>query len=544
MRWGSSLIKKYNPVAGVVNAGKSLVGGDLGGAVENLVVGSLGPAGAVIDNAKQIPGFLGVNKTDTSGLNAAGEKAGDLYARALGEMSNAPYVPQTVQQRNVDQPVLSQNVERVGAVQTSAPTIAPTERVTAQNAQAVQAAPTQKGYAFNAEGASVNNAAGAQARAMQLDNVAALQDAAAGRGESAAQAQYARAMSDLTANQFAQAAQARGSSRAALMRSAMQNAGTAQQKAAFDTAAMRAGEMATARGQLTGAIGDVRGVDTTQAIRQAELAQDASKFNAGQHTQTSQFNAAQENTAGQGAAERGTAVNVGNANRDLAAGTTNATQANARATSQAGLQAGNDQANANRTLTADTTNAGAKNQRDETKAKIDTDVATGNANRGVQVDTTNTNAGLTANAHRVTEQGNVRDAALNAVRAEGDIAGKTADIDAGSAKRRSELAGGIINTGSAALSMLAMSDRRVKTDVERESDADVDDFLSALEAYAYRYKGESPQSPERHGVMAQDLEKSRIGRGLVHDSPWGKQVDTAGLTMALAGAVARKLRRA
>jgi hypothetical protein len=260
-------------------------------------------------------------------------------------------------------------------------------------------------------------------------------------------------------------------------------------------------------------------------------------------TDTDRFNRAQMNTAALGEAERGTTVNVGNANRNLTAATANAGAENTRATNQAGIESTHTITNADRLTNAATTNAAAANRRQETKAELDTRVDTQNADRGVKVAEGNRDAGLTSNAQEINRQAGLRSSAQGAVSTEGDLALGKAKTDADSASRRSGLVGGVLNTGGQALALLT-SDRRVKTDVERESDADVDDFLSALEAYAYRYKGESPQSPERHGVMAQDLEKSRIGRGLVHDSPWGKQVDTAGLTMALAGAVARKLRRA
>lgn len=60
-------------------------------------------------------------------------------------------------------------------------------------------------------------------------------------------------------------------------------------------------------------------------------------------------------------------------------------------------------------------------------------------------------------------------------------------------------------------------------------DGDVDDFLSKLQPSKYEYKDTSKPgtSPgEHYGVMAQDLEKSSIGKTLVKNTPNGKMVDT------------------
>src|SRR5262249_49852372 len=103
-------------------------------------------------------------------------------------------------------------------------------------------------------------------------------------------------------------------------------------------------------------------------------------------------------------------------------------------------------------------------------------------------------------------------------------------------------------SAGAALGVTLLSDRRAKTEIRKESDRDVDDFLGALEAYSYRYK--EPGSPgaaegTQHGPMAQDLEKSAIGRSVVRTGPDGaKRVDTDRLTLALAGVLARVAKEA
>lgn len=87
------------------------------------------------------------------------------------------------------------------------------------------------------------------------------------------------------------------------------------------------------------------------------------------------------------------------------------------------------------------------------------------------------------------------------------------------------------------------SDRNVKKDIHADPDEKVMAFLSAIQPDSFRYKGENPQAPEHHGVMAQDLEQSEIGRSLVHQSPRGKVVDVGTAAMAALAAAASLHRR-
>lgn len=74
----------------------------------------------------------------------------------------------------------------------------------------------------------------------------------------------------------------------------------------------------------------------------------------------------------------------------------------------------------------------------------------------------------------------------------------------------------------------AASDKNGKKDIKSGS-KDVKSFLDALSAKSYEYKDTSkPGTAEgpRVGIMAQDLEKSKMGKTLVKDTPNGKMVDT------------------
>ena len=89
----------------------------------------------------------------------------------------------------------------------------------------------------------------------------------------------------------------------------------------------------------------------------------------------------------------------------------------------------------------------------------------------------------------------------------------------------------------AAWLMMPVSDRRAKKNI-KPAKTKVQDFLDSLHAYSYEYK--KPDSPgARHGemlgIMAQDLEKTTLGKQFVRDTPAGKLVDMGqGLAAILA----------
>lgn len=76
--------------------------------------------------------------------------------------------------------------------------------------------------------------------------------------------------------------------------------------------------------------------------------------------------------------------------------------------------------------------------------------------------------------------------------------------------------------------MALASDKNEKKDI-KAAGKDIQKFLDKLSASKYKYKdgGSVPQKPkgENYGVMAQDLEKSKIGKNMVEDTPEGKMVN-------------------
>jgi Chaperone of endosialidase len=97
--------------------------------------------------------------------------------------------------------------------------------------------------------------------------------------------------------------------------------------------------------------------------------------------------------------------------------------------------------------------------------------------------------------------------------------------------------------------LAAMSDARQKRAIQAEDDrprgayegtprSASEEMLANIHPYSFNYKHGSGQDPNaRHfGVMAQDLEKTRMGKTIVRDTPMGKHIDvTHAMGAALAG---------
>lgn len=82
------------------------------------------------------------------------------------------------------------------------------------------------------------------------------------------------------------------------------------------------------------------------------------------------------------------------------------------------------------------------------------------------------------------------------------------------------------------------SDEDRKTDIESLSDNDIEDFLNSIQPKKFRYK--NPQMDghgQRVGIIAQDIEGSKVGRDIVKDSEDGKQLDVSNLLGAILDAV-------
>lgn len=88
------------------------------------------------------------------------------------------------------------------------------------------------------------------------------------------------------------------------------------------------------------------------------------------------------------------------------------------------------------------------------------------------------------------------------------------------------LVGSGIQAGATAA---AASDEKLKTDIQ---DFDASEFLNSLTPHKYRYKDEKHGAGVYAGPMAQDLEKTDIGKSMVFEGEDGKMVDASRAALA------------
>jgi hypothetical protein len=146
----------------------------------------------------------------------------------------------------------------------------------------------------------------------------------------------------------------------------------------------------------------------------------------------------------------------------------------------------------------------------------------------------NQNSAINTRAQDITQQSNLGNQALQAN--SNDVNAQTAKFNQG--QQKLQTMGNLVSTGAGVLSML--SDRRLKEDIEPESTVDIRDFLNAIKPSAYRYKG---AAEPKVGVMAQDVERSGMGRTIVKNTPIGKAIDIPSATGAMLASLADLNRR-
>ena len=93
----------------------------------------------------------------------------------------------------------------------------------------------------------------------------------------------------------------------------------------------------------------------------------------------------------------------------------------------------------------------------------------------------------------------------------------------------------------APIAIASFSDKTLKKNVRNAKDKDlmspkeIDGFLNSLYAKQYNYKNPKHGKGKQVGIMAQDVEKTQLGKQMVEDTPEGKQINAAkglGLVMA------------
>jgi len=141
-------------------------------------------------------------------------------------------------------------------------------------------------------------------------------------------------------------------------------------------------------------------------------------------------------------------------------------------------------------------------------------------------------------------------AALESRRTEGQAYGNIEDARTrrfeAMSKQPTDLQRGMkaVSGGVKAIGKVAsfFSDRNLKKDIHG-ADEDVQEFMDGLKAYRYEYKNKRHGKGKKLGVMAQDLERSKVGKKTVRKLPEGKAVDVADLTSALAAGTANLNKR-
>lgn len=110
------------------------------------------------------------------------------------------------------------------------------------------------------------------------------------------------------------------------------------------------------------------------------------------------------------------------------------------------------------------------------------------------------------------------------------MAGQYANIAQGqraAQDRQNAATGSLLNTAGMIGGAYLMSDKNNKKDIQT-SDSSVEDFLNSLNPKSFRYKNKNQfgaSDGENYGVMAQDVEKTPVGKTMVKNTPDGKMLD-------------------
>jgi hypothetical protein len=310
-----------------------------------------------------------------------------------------------------------------------------------------------------------------------------LQQQAAGQGPSVAQQAYNQANSHAAAQAMSLAAA--GGNSALGQRQAQMAAAQANQANAAGLAQGRAQEQLSAQSQLAGLATNARGQDQANRGQNIGLA----TTQAGLTQSNNQFNVSQGNAVGMANAQATNTVNMQNTQNHQAANL-----ANQAATNQ--QQQFNSTANqANQQLINNRQQYGQNLQVQKQQDQINVDNAY-NSQYSANANAAKSNA-------QATTQGVLKGIA----------------------------------------SVAAASDKTLKEDVDPTKNR-LDEWLGKLQSYDYNYKNpneEGTSEGRKTSVMAQDLEKSEIGKDMVFDRADGKKmVDYGKALPALVAAVAEQ----
>lgn len=457
----------------------------------------------------------------------------------------------------------------------TAPTIDPIERY-----KAATIGQTPGAQAGNVTAATMDVGTQDDIRRRQLDLLNKLENP---NGPSLAELQMQRGNEEAMASQYALAGAQRGFGAGAALRQAGRNVAALQQKNVLDTSMLRAKEDQDRRAQLLQGYDSTRGTDVDVAKTQAGFQQQANVTNAQLNTQTNISNA-----------DRDAARAMKQADLEQAAAAGNAAAQNELNNRQAAMRLDAAKANQATQTTVNTTNATEQNKlnalqaqltqqggqfnaaqlNDFAKTQADMDLKNSQFNASQANDaektkflaTVQTNlANLDAKLKQQGMDDAQRDALLKAyLQNQSQALGwdiSAAGIQAGKDAAWQQFGMNLVGAGVQAGAAAAMaSDRRVKKNVELlYSDDDgkkgkralldgyggkdeLGEMLSKLRPVRYKYKdpdADGAAKGQRWGIIAQDLERSPVGKSLVIDDGGVKKIDTAQAVGVLLAAMAR-----
>lgn len=469
-----------------------------------------------------------VSMADNSGVNNAQTSVSEFGNRAqqlTNNLMNNPVQSQQVQVRNTSDATMT-GMQK--------PIVADVLRGTNQqvssggNASFESMTPAQIAELERMQAAGLDRS-DIEFRQKQINLANSLESSASGQGPSVAQMQLDRANEQAIKNQMAMVASARGGNPVLAQRQAAMNVANLQQENAAKSAEMRLAEAIQARGQLGSVLDSARGQDIgvsssqaglqqeaarvnkqaedSRALTQAGLAQEASKINTTTGADLSKFNEGQILTR-----------DMFNSEQDFKA---------AQLDQASKLDA--QKATALNNINTDQFNAKAKDEmeRFKTDASLKADVANQAAALQAQ--------GLTLDA--IAKSMGLEAQSLNAVL---ESEGKKFAANQAAISETKKGLGGLVQGAASAIA--SMSDKRSKKDI-KPSGKSMDDFLDKISSYTYEYKNTKlPGTAEgkRFGIIAQDLEKSDVGKSIVRtDKESGmKMIDNQQAIGVLLSAVA------
>jgi len=88
-------------------------------------------------------------------------------------------------------------------------------------------------------------------------------------------------------------------------------------------------------------------------------------------------------------------------------------------------------------------------------------------------------------------------------------------------------ASSMMGGGAGGGAMMAFSDENLKENIEPTPKTDIKAFVDSLDFKKYDYKDKEMGEGKQFGMIAQDLEKTEVGKSMVEDTPKGKAVNYA-----------------